>query len=111
MEEEPRTSPASPPKASANALIAAIVESTKLPRTKVWSETDYAVSWQGAFIFVAGMQGIHRLATVRNATHILVFDQGHIVESGTFDELVRLGGLSWPSGQRPNSSPGNQREQ
>jgi ATP-binding cassette, subfamily B, beta-glucan exporter len=34
----------------------------------------------------------HRLATVRNATRILVFDAGRIVESGTFDELVRLGG-------------------
>jgi len=30
----------------------------------------------------------HRLATVRNATRILVLDQGRIVESGSFDELV-----------------------
>jgi ATP-binding cassette, subfamily B, beta-glucan exporter len=28
----------------------------------------------------------HRLATVRNASRILVFDKGRIVESGTFDE-------------------------
>jgi ATP-binding cassette, subfamily B, beta-glucan exporter len=35
----------------------------------------------------------HRLATVRSATRILVFDRSHIVESGTFDELMRLGGL------------------
>ncbi len=35
----------------------------------------------------------HRLATVRNATRILVFDQGRIVESGSFDELVRKGGI------------------
>jgi glucan exporter ATP-binding protein len=35
----------------------------------------------------------HRLATVRNADRILVFDQGRIVESGTFDELVRKGGV------------------
>lgn len=34
----------------------------------------------------------HRLATIRKATHILVFDGGRIVESGTFDELQRLGG-------------------
>jgi ATP-binding cassette subfamily B protein len=34
----------------------------------------------------------HRLATVRRATRILVFDAGRIVESGTFDELVRAGG-------------------
>jgi ABC-type multidrug transport system fused ATPase/permease subunit len=30
----------------------------------------------------------HRLATIRNADRILVFHQGRIVESGTFDELV-----------------------
>jgi ATP-binding cassette subfamily B protein len=30
----------------------------------------------------------HRLATVRQATRILVFDGGRVVESGTFDELV-----------------------
>jgi ATP-binding cassette, subfamily B, beta-glucan exporter len=35
----------------------------------------------------------HRLATVRNATRILVFQQGRIVETGTFDELQRRGGF------------------
>jgi ATP-binding cassette subfamily B protein len=35
----------------------------------------------------------HRLATVRNATRILVFDGGRIVESGSFDELVARGGI------------------
>ena len=34
----------------------------------------------------------HRLSTVRKASRILVFDQGRIVESGTFDELVKTGG-------------------
>src|SRR5262249_22505438 len=34
----------------------------------------------------------HRLATIRNANHILVFEGGRIIESGTFDELTRLGG-------------------
>jgi ATP-binding cassette subfamily B protein len=34
----------------------------------------------------------HRLATVRHADRILVFDHGEIVESGTFDELVARGG-------------------
>jgi ATP-binding cassette subfamily B protein len=29
---------------------------------------------------------------VRNATRILVFEDGRIVETGTFDELVALGG-------------------
>ena len=35
----------------------------------------------------------HRLATVRNATRVLVFDRGRIVESGSFDELVAKGGI------------------
>jgi ATP-binding cassette, subfamily B, beta-glucan exporter len=34
----------------------------------------------------------HRLATVRNATRILVFEQGRVVESGSFEELVAEGG-------------------
>jgi ATP-binding cassette subfamily B protein len=34
----------------------------------------------------------HRLATVRNATRILVFEHGRIIEAGTFDELVAKGG-------------------
>jgi ATP-binding cassette, subfamily B, beta-glucan exporter len=34
----------------------------------------------------------HRLSTIRNATLILVFQHGHIVESGSFDELVARGG-------------------
>jgi len=35
----------------------------------------------------------HRLSTVANADQILVFDQGRIVERGTFKELVHKGGL------------------
>jgi len=34
----------------------------------------------------------HRLATIRNATRILVFRDGRVVESGNFDELVALNG-------------------
>ena len=34
----------------------------------------------------------HRLATVRHATRILVFDHGRIVETGTFEELVAASG-------------------
>ncbi|NPU13886.1 glucan ABC transporter ATP-binding protein/ permease [Bradyrhizobium sp. 83002] len=34
----------------------------------------------------------HRLSTIRNATRILVFENGRVIESGTFDELVSKGG-------------------
>jgi len=34
----------------------------------------------------------HRLATVRDADRILVFDRGRIVEAGTFEDLIQLGG-------------------
>jgi len=34
----------------------------------------------------------HRLSTIRNATKILLFDSGRVIESGTFDELVAKGG-------------------
>ncbi len=34
----------------------------------------------------------HRLSTIRNATRILVFEAGRVIETGTFDELVAKGG-------------------
>jgi ATP-binding cassette, subfamily B, beta-glucan exporter len=34
----------------------------------------------------------HRLATIRNADRILVFEGSRIIESGSFDHLMRLGG-------------------
>ncbi len=34
----------------------------------------------------------HRLATIRNADRIFVFDQGRIVETGSFEQLVALNG-------------------
>jgi ATP-binding cassette, subfamily B, beta-glucan exporter len=34
----------------------------------------------------------HRLSTIRNATRILVFQNGKVIETGTFDELVKRKG-------------------
>jgi ATP-binding cassette, subfamily B, beta-glucan exporter len=34
----------------------------------------------------------HRLATIRGATRILVFSKGHIVETGSYEELLLRGG-------------------
>ena len=43
----------------------------------------------------------HRLSTIRNATRILVFDNGRVIENGTFDELVAKGGRFAELAQRP----------
>ena len=56
----------------------------------------------------------HRLATIRNATRILVFRDARVIEAGTFDELVARGGafaelaqsqfLVSPQPARPNEA-------
>ncbi len=53
----------------------------------------------------------HRLSTLRDADRILVFDDGRIVEVGSFDNLVAAGGvftelfMSAENGATHNSSP------
>ena len=53
---------------------------------KVQAALDEVMKGRTTFVIA------HRLATVRNATRILVFDQGRIIERGTFDELVAKNG-------------------
>jgi ATP-binding cassette subfamily B protein len=59
----------------------------------------------------------HRLSTIRNATRILLFESGRVIESGTFDELVAKGGrfaelaraqfMLQQSAQPPTPNPGS----
>jgi ATP-binding cassette subfamily B protein len=54
--------------------------------TKVQAALDEVMKDRTTFVIA------HRLATIRNATRILVFQNGRIIESGSFDELTRLNG-------------------
>ncbi len=54
---------------------------------QVQAAVDAAMRGRTTFVIA------HRLATIRNADRILVFDRGRIIESGSFDELVAKGGV------------------
>jgi ATP-binding cassette subfamily B protein len=54
--------------------------------TKVQAALDEVMKDRTTFVIA------HRLATIRNATRILVFRDGRVIESGSFDELVARGG-------------------
>jgi quercetin dioxygenase-like cupin family protein len=57
--------PASKPKPGApTAWQIVVIDSNKLPRTKVWGETDKAVSWQGAFALYGGKGGTTASSTI-----------------------------------------------
>lgn len=53
---------------------------------KVNAALDEVMKWRTTFVIA------HRLSTIRNATRILVFENGRVIEAGTFDELVAQGG-------------------
>jgi ABC-type multidrug transport system fused ATPase/permease subunit len=57
-----------------------------LTEAKVQAALDEVMKGRTTFVIA------HRLATIRNATRILVFESGRIIEAGSFDELVRKGG-------------------
>jgi ATP-binding cassette, subfamily B, beta-glucan exporter len=58
-----------------------------LTEAKVQIALDEVMKGRTTFVIA------HRLATVRNATRILLLQNGRVIESGSFDELTRLGGL------------------
>ena len=58
-------------------------------QTEARIQRALAARTQGRTTFVIA----HRLTTVREADQILVMEGGRLVEQGTFDELLRLGGL------------------
>jgi ATP-binding cassette subfamily B protein len=53
---------------------------------KVQAALDEVMKGRTTFVIA------HRLATIRSATRILVFDQGRIIEAGSFDELIARSG-------------------
>lgn len=57
-----------------------------LTEAKVQRALDEVMKGRTTFVIA------HRLATIRSATRILVFEGGRVIESGSFDELVRRGG-------------------
>ncbi len=57
-----------------------------LTESKVFAALDEVMKNRTTFVIA------HRLSTIRSATRILVFDKGRIVETGTFGELLKLGG-------------------
>jgi ATP-binding cassette subfamily B protein len=54
--------------------------------TKLQAALDEVMKNRTTFVIA------HRLATIRHADRILVFDGGKVIETGTFEELVRAGG-------------------
>jgi ATP-binding cassette subfamily B protein len=63
---------------------------------KVQAALDEVMKGRTTFVIA------HRLATVRNATRILVFDQGRVIETGTFDELASA---QFMTAEKPQLAP------
>jgi subfamily B ATP-binding cassette protein HlyB/CyaB len=72
------------------------------PRILIFDEATSALDYESEAAIQANMRRIcagrtviliaHRLSTVRSADRIITIEQGHIVEDGTHDALLRTGG-------------------
>jgi subfamily B ATP-binding cassette protein HlyB/CyaB len=72
------------------------------PRILIFDEATSALDYESESAIQANMRRIclgrtviiiaHRLSTVRGADRIITIEAGHVIEDGTHDELVRLGG-------------------
>ncbi|MDD3530630.1 MAG: ATP-binding cassette domain-containing protein, partial [Gallionellaceae bacterium] len=73
------------------------------PRILIFDEATSALDYRSERIIQANLGHIaagrtvfmvaHRLSAVRHADIILVMDEGRVVERGTHDELLAMGGL------------------
>ncbi|MDR3279302.1 MAG: type I secretion system permease/ATPase [Synergistaceae bacterium] len=73
------------------------------PRILIFDEATSALDYESERIIQKNLRGIckgrtvfiiaHRLSTVRASDFIIAMDKGRIVERGTHDELLKLGGL------------------
>jgi ABC-type multidrug transport system fused ATPase/permease subunit len=70
------------------------------PRLLILDEATSALDNRTQAIITRAIDGLnitriviaHRLSTIINADKIVVLDNGHVVEQGTYEELMRLGG-------------------
>ena len=71
------------------------------PRILFFDEATSALDNQTQAVVSRSLEGLkatriviaHRLSTIANADRIFVFDQGNLVQSGTYSELLAEGGL------------------
>ena len=71
------------------------------PRILLFDEATSALDNNTQAIVSRSLEGLkatriviaHRLSTVQNADRIYVFDEGNVVQSGTFTELIQQDGL------------------